>query len=299
MKTGEKSYANKFDLYYPSSYLPHVTVTEKDELDDLVEKPSTHTRAFRNAKGMVVPPAPSQKLKSRQPFADSMVEGRTLPKPINLAYSFEQNADTPEQSIEEANTPSEERTPTKEKAPVSYAPFDDRSPTKVKTPDIETASKKSTSPSTIEGIKDFFYRMGAEPDTFNDEEATHSKYDELWSKMGSIAKTLSSAPRSVKHAASGCENSMCNFMEAAQEIMTFSTLRQTGYGTGTPLDKSWLEVEHDSDSISKLTTPFNETSMLSEGPPFETSTSPVEVSRTPSAVNTSATRTTMMTFDWK
>ena len=282
MKSGE-SYANKFDLYYPQSYLPHVTVTEKDELDDLVEKPSMHTKAFRKAKEMVVPSAPSQHLKGRHQSPQSLFANRSLPKPINLKYSFDQNADTPEQSVADPETPfDEEVSPTKAMTPQSP-----QEPKTIDSPDSE---------SIIDGIRDYFsqLRLGSIDD---EEQGSQNRYTELWSKMGSIAKSLTSHAPEVKQATSACETNICNFMEAAQELMTPSSLRATGYATGTPLDQSWLEVEHDSDSVSKLTTPFNETSMLSEATPIDTT--PVEVAGNPSAVNTSATRIGNLNFEWK
>ncbi len=270
MKSGESSYANKFDLYYPQSYLPHVTVTEKDKLDDLVEKPSMHTKAFRKADEMVVPSAPSQHLKGRHQSPQALYANRSLPKPINLAYSFDQNADTPEQSIEDPEMPSDEGSAAKAKTPLS--PQD---PVAVGSPDPETTSEKSYEPSILDGITEYLshLRIGSIDDEY--------RYSELWSKMGSIAKTFKSAAPEVKQATSACETNVCNFMESVQELMIPSSLKATGYASGTPLDQSWLEVEPDSDSVSKLTTPFNETSMISEVTPIDTA--PLEVSGNPSA----------------
>ena len=62
IKGGENDsrYDDKFDLYFASAYLPHISVGERDDLDRLVESPSLHCQAFEEAGEMEVPPSPPQ-----------------------------------------------------------------------------------------------------------------------------------------------------------------------------------------------------------------------------------------------
>lgn len=84
---------DRFDIYFASSYLPHVPVDEKDELDLLVEKPSIHSQAFAEAGEMEVPPLPPLKARTRKKstcdqFRSSKVYSGSSLRSINLMNTF-------------------------------------------------------------------------------------------------------------------------------------------------------------------------------------------------------------------
>ena len=289
------SYDDKFDLYFASSYLPHMPVSNKDDLNELEGKPSIHFKAFLEASEMEVPPVPPQKARTRRQY--SMVESGNVLRPINLSNSFSKNVNTERQSntinktkehlrsignelieaVEHSHADfnlmlkrmsSEKKSInlknrlTEPQDPPAIPPVESKT---IESPaDVvdeatsETTSKKSTVPKTMGEIKEYLSQFRAAASTSFDDQESYRKYHQLFkSKMEAFTKTLSSVAPDAREASSTCEANMCNFMEVAEEILN-PTLNQSGYvSSTTPLNQSWFEVDDDSDSVSKLTMPFH------------------------------------------
>ena len=295
-----------------------MSVNHKDDLDVLVEKPSIHYQAFTEASGMKVPPPTPQKVRTRRRTPISKGESGSVIRPTNLSHYFAQNTNPQRPSttinktkqqilsfgndlieaVEHSNSDfnlmlermsSEKKSTIKLKSRLSKQ--DAPEPKKIENPAepiVASNNKKSTVPKTMDDIKGYISQLRAGAATSSESNDSYKKYQQLFkSKLGSIGKILSSVTPDVTQASSSCEANMCNFMEVAEELMN-PTLNQSGYVSSTPLDQSWLEFDDDSDSVSKLTMPFNHSelsmSMLSE---------------VASGADKSATRTTVVSYDWE
>mmetsp|Transcript_69086 Transcript_69086/g.140477 ORF Transcript_69086/g.140477 Transcript_69086/m.140477 type:complete len:417 (-) Transcript_69086:256-1506(-) len=321
-------YNDKFDIYISSSFLPHVSIDEKDDIDLLAENPSLHWKAFSKAKRMAIPPYPPQKARTRKQnlaaqYPLSRAEIRSSLEPRSLAKMFQSESETNSLPNSITHTKQGPTTPpikvhpqakynTKEflsfgddlidtvvqsqsdfnamlekmsleadclhqKNPVSEDSVTLSSPkTEI---EIATATKcdskrKTTAiPKTMRDIKSYLSQLKAGAGPVSNNTVSHDKSlctagavnytNILRSRMTSMAKSLSSVgpdmtPETSDQSTelpSTCHGNMCLVMEWA-EILSNSRRDQVYEEPPSPLEHTWLDVNDDSDSVSKLTVPF-------------------------------------------
>uniref|UniRef100_A0A7S4AX13 Uncharacterized protein n=1 Tax=Pseudo-nitzschia australis TaxID=44445 RepID=A0A7S4AX13_9STRA len=87
------SYSQEFDVYFASSFLPHVNVAENDATDRGSKKNSVHWKAFMDAEKMLIPPSPPKKARARKETLNYQYptnnerEGKI--RPTNLTKAFQ------------------------------------------------------------------------------------------------------------------------------------------------------------------------------------------------------------------
>jgi len=346
----DDSYGDKFNVYFASSFLPHISIAKKDDLDVLVENPSIHCQAFVEAGEMEVPPSRPQKARTRkQPSRDqsspSNLESVIVHRPTIPTNAFANRLEATNTTLitvvqqrptaVPTNAPIEPQAKAATKAKQQLISFrneliesvehsqsdfnlmlkriasdakgtslKDRLAERIekslltksqKTEDvnesnIENDLKKTKAPKTMNDIKSYLSHLrqsrvgvGTHRGTAADkpsasEESSSSgnagtkNYQELFkSKMGSLAKTLSSVAPNVKHATSAIQSSfelqiqMCSLLVCTDDMldpMEHEPIFVSNSFLSSP--NSWISMDEDSDSVSKLTMPFY-TSELSMG----------------------------------